>query len=73
MSQKEVGNDWVGECWRHGVAQGEPGWFYAAEGALAVGTPWPAVIDIICLQITATQALLILRNKDQPEATDGPH
>lgn len=38
--RKEVGAQWVSECWRRGVVQGEPGWFYAAEQGLAVGTLW---------------------------------
>lgn len=36
----KYGDDWVNECWRRGVLQCEPGWFYAAEGALAVGALW---------------------------------
>lgn len=31
----------VNECWRRGVVGCEPGWFYAREGALAVGMPDP--------------------------------
>ena len=62
----ELGADWVNTCWRHGVVQGEPGWFYAAEGALAVGTLWtdPEVIAIATAQVTRTQALVMLRPKD---------
>lgn len=26
-------------CWRRGVLQREPGWFFAAEGAITVGMP----------------------------------
>ena len=36
----ELGADWVNTCWRRGVVERQPGWFFAAEGALAVGTPW---------------------------------
>lgn len=34
------GTDWVNECWRRGLVQGVPGWFYGREGALHVGVPW---------------------------------
>jgi hypothetical protein len=26
-------------CWRMGVVQRQPGWFFAAEGAVTLGTP----------------------------------
>jgi hypothetical protein len=29
----------IDECWRRGVIKREPGWFYAAEGAVSLGTP----------------------------------
>lgn len=61
----KLGDAHVNLCWRHGVVNGEPGWFYAAEGALAVGTPWHEVLDIACMQVTPTQALLILRDEDK--------
>lgn len=35
----QFGDAHVNECWRRGVVNGEPGWFFAREGALAVGTP----------------------------------
>ena len=71
--RKALGADWVNECWRRGVVDQQPGWFYAKEGALAVGTPWaddPVIALIIAGQITPTQITLILRNK---EAADGAH
>lgn len=37
--RKAYGNAHVDECWRRGVLNAEPGWFFAREGALAVGTP----------------------------------
>lgn len=27
-------------CWRRGVLLGEPGWFYAREGTVSLGTPF---------------------------------
>ena len=33
------GDAHVNECWRRGVVLREPGWLFAIEGALAIGTP----------------------------------
>lgn len=65
--RRELGSDWVNTCWRAGVVECKPGWFYAAEGALAVGTPWvndPVIADLLAARITATQALLVIRPKE---------
>jgi hypothetical protein len=67
------GADWVAHCWQQGVVACQPGWFYAAEGPIAVGTPWPDDPQIAALaacRITPTQVLLVLRPK---EAADGAH
>ena len=72
MSEKkrELGPDWVNECWRHGVVQGEPGWFFAGEGALMVGTMWDdaAVIAFAAARVTRSQALVVLRPKEASHA-----
>jgi len=63
----QLGNEWVNTCWKNGVVQGQPGWFYAAEGALAVGTPWPedpVIASLLSARITATQALLVIRPRE---------
>ena len=39
--KQEHGAAHVNECWRRAVVGLEPGWFYAAEGPLTVGVPWP--------------------------------
>jgi hypothetical protein len=68
-----VGAEWVNECWRRGVVEGQPGWFFAAEGPLAVGMPWgddPQIQQCLVARITPTQALLVLRPK---EAAHGAH
>jgi len=62
--RREVGAAHVGECWRRGVIERQPGWFYAREGAIAVGTPWGEPVP----EFTAGQAMLQLR---QPGASDG--
>lgn len=56
-----LGDAHVNECWRRGVVEREPGWFFAREGALAVGTPWPDIADVAGWQVSETQALLIMR------------
>lgn len=65
MAEKraKLGAAHVGECWRRGVIERQPGWFFAREGALAVGTPWddPLLANFAAASVTSTQALLILR------------
>ena len=72
MAEKrsKLGREHVSLCWRRGVIEQQPGWFFAREGALAVGTPWddPVLANFAALQVTSTQALLILR-----EVADGAH
>lgn len=59
--RREMGSAHVNTCWQRGVVERLPGWFFAREGALAVGTPWPEVADIAGWEITPTQALVCLR------------
>ncbi len=79
MAEKRAqhGNAHVDECWKRGVLQLEPGWLFAREGALAVGTPWgddPAMVNVMGWQITSTQALLIMRDPPSAAAeTGGSH
>lgn len=62
--RRELGAEHVRECWRRGVVNRERGWFYAVEGALAVGVPFdePDFQAQLLPAYTSTQALLILRN-----------
>lgn len=62
-----LGAEWVNTCWRRGVIERQPGWFYAAEGALGVGTPWaddPVIAAYMTARFSPDQALLVLRPKD---------
>lgn len=62
--RRALGDAHVNECWQRGVVQREPGWFFAREGALAVGTPWegdPVLANFAAAEVTATQSLLVLR------------
>lgn len=70
--RRAYGADHVAECWRHAMA-GEPGWLFAREGAVAVGTPWagdPQLENFALAQVTSTQALLVMR---EPVQLDGSH
>lgn len=62
----EVGDAWVNECWRRGVVERQPGWFFAGEGALMVGVLWdhPVIATFAAMRLTDTQSLLILREKE---------
>ncbi len=40
QQRKQHGEAHVRECWRRGVVELQPGWFYAREGAVAVGVPF---------------------------------
>lgn len=59
--RRELGDAYVKQCWEMGVNQAKPGWFFAREGVLAVGTIWPEAADIAGWQVTQTQAMVILR------------
>lgn len=57
------GDAHVNECWQRSMA-GEPGWLFAREGGVSIGTPWvgdPEMTDFAALQVTRTQALLFIR------------
>jgi hypothetical protein len=60
--RKEFGNAHVNECWRRGVVAGEPGWFFAREGTLAVGTPWDdaELANFAAKYVTPTQAFVMI-------------
>jgi hypothetical protein len=54
----------------HRSFEGKPGYFFAREGALAVGTPWdgdPELAIFSAKTYTATQALVLMR---APEGAD---
>lgn len=68
--RREHGTAWVNECWQRGMA-GEPGWFFAREGQVAIGTPWtsaqsPELAAATAWQVTNTQALLVMRKPPSP-------
>lgn len=69
--RRELGADWVNQCWRKGVVEQQPGWFFASEGALMVGTLGddPEVLNLVKLgQAVPGSSMVLLKNK---EAADG--
>lgn len=44
QARREHGAEWVSQCWKLGVIQGQSGYFFAAEGGLTVGTPTAAQV-----------------------------
>lgn len=69
--RQQWGDAHVNECWRRGVVERQPGWFFAREGAVAVGTPWdePVLANFAAWNVTATQALLLMQG---PPAAPAP-
>jgi len=70
----EYGAAHVSECWQRGMA-GEPGWFFAREGPIAIGTPWlpeqdATLAELTSWQRTSTQALVIIK---KPEVMRGTY
>jgi hypothetical protein len=51
----------VNECWRRGVLNGEPEFFYAREGGVAIGTPWGDPLYFEGVHVPQGAALLMMR------------
>jgi hypothetical protein len=60
--RRELGAEHVAECWQRGVVQLEPGWFYAREGAVAIGTAWADLETLRADTPLQGQALVVMRN-----------
>lgn len=57
------GEAWVNECWKRSIA-GEADWFFARQGAVAVGTPFmadPQCAAFGASAISGDQALVLIR------------
>lgn len=71
--RKVLGDAWVTQCIKRGLA-GEPGWFFAREGGIAIGAPFPTDDPLLtnwaAAQVTSTQAVVVMR---EPEKADGAH
>jgi hypothetical protein len=63
----------IDECWRRGVIDQEPGWFYASEAGVSLGVPDqhlladPVLVDLRA-QFSGAAVLLL---KNQPRVVDG--
>jgi hypothetical protein len=66
--KREMGAAHVNRCWERGVVRREPGWFFAREGAVAIGTPWPAIADVAGWQVTPNQAMVFLQPLEEANA-----
>lgn len=65
--RRQYGAPHVALCWKKGVVERQPGWFFAREGALAVGTPFE---DQVLVQLSAaqwTQSQTYLAMKPPPD------
>jgi hypothetical protein len=71
----KLGAEHVALCWQKGVVECEPGWFYAREGALAVGVPFDDLETVYAATPRAQQVLLFVRDPaaKQGGSTDGAH
>lgn len=70
--RKVMGDAHVNECIKRGLA-GEAGWFFARQGAIAVGTPWaddPVMANFAAQSITSGQALVVMREPEVAHAAD---
>jgi hypothetical protein len=66
------GDAHVTQCLRRGL-KGEPGWFFAREGVVAVGTPWdqPEMANSAAAYVSGSACLVFMR---MPEgASSGAH
>lgn len=65
--RRTLGAAHVAECWKRGVTLGQPGWFFAREGPLAVGTPFEDEVlrDFGASRMTGTQGLLMLHSVER--------
>jgi len=67
----KLGEAHVKLCWVRGVVNREPGWFFAREGAIAVGIPdptWTNLPELAGVPGADTKALLVMRD---PEVQHG--
>jgi hypothetical protein len=60
--RRQYGAPHVALCWKKGVIERQPGWFFAREGAIAVGTPFEdaALVEMSAARWTESQAFLAM-------------
>lgn len=60
----QYGDAHVNDCWKRGVVQAEPGWFFARQGVVAIGAPFvgdPALSDFAAQHLAADQCLVVIK------------
>ncbi len=64
--RRELGNEWVNECWKRGVVERQPGWFFAAEGALMVGILGddPVALEVVRQGQQEDRSMVLLKAKE---------
>lgn len=71
--RRQFGDAHVNLCWQRGVVEGVPGWFFAREGAVAVGTPTALCdeLDAVGRAAGSNRAPLLLMH--EPEGLNGAY
>lgn len=70
--RRELGDAYVNTCWQRGVVERQRGWFFAREGAVAVGLPDKEWLEAVYMQPDgAAPAVLFLGSGEG--AGDGTH
>lgn len=65
--RKAWGDAHVTLCQVNGLA-GRPGWFFAREGPIAVGTPWvddPVMANFAAANVSTGQVVLVMRSPEE--------
>lgn len=60
-------------CWRRGVVELQPGWFWAYEAGVSVGVPGPDMLDDVQRLLLEFPGLNVLMLRNKSEAADGAH
>lgn len=73
--RQEHGDAHINLCWKRGVLEGQPGWFFARQGAVALGAPFEGAAgaaDWAGMHLQADQVLVLIRPPAQG-GSDGAH
>jgi hypothetical protein len=65
-----LGNEHVNLCWQRGVVECQPGWLFAIEGPLAVGTPWDKdVVELYLAVPSPTKCMVFIATPGKADGT----
>jgi hypothetical protein len=64
--RRQYGAPHVALCWKKGVVERQPGWFFAREGAIAVGTPFDdaVLVEMSAARWAESQAFLAMASPE---------